>query len=1045
MPQIMVSSAAELSDALAGASGGDEILLNDGNYGSFQFTNLRFQSYVDVRPAAGADRVSFDQIEIANSQYLRIDGVDVSYPTNLTGNAGSVLSINSGSRHIEILDSNIHGKIDGNYQYGRGVEVEDSADVLLKDNFIHNVANGGVFLSVQDIAVIGNQVEDIRSDMFKFAGIEGGVIEDNIGPSRYHAYDGDHRDFIQFQGTSNDIVIRGNVVLPALEARYQGIFMGTSGNKYNNILVEDNIIVNDLNRAISIGAGSNITVRNNTVLSAPGDNLADYGSAKAALILVPSGSTVVNNVSSSYASAATIGANIVAQHTNPNGTAYYGDLYQNATKGLGLTIEDLRPVAGSPVDFGSGMGAERRIAELLGADNAMSGNVAPSAADDTVSVMEDGVVEIDALANDGDADGDRIEVTAVGEPAHGTAGLNPDDSITYTPGDNFFGDDSFSYTIRDAKGGVDSAIVSVTVSAVGDDAPVATDDEVETPAGTATAVDVLANDSDPDGDPLTVANHTRPANGTLADLGGDGFRYTPNPGFVGTDGFSYTIGDGTGRSDTATVSVDVLAAGSGATDSGATDSGATDSGATDSLPKAVFSEGANTFSGSRADAVVLAHDAAHEIATGTLELAFMAETLARRQGLFTKDASHFGTGGHLAVLLEGDDVRVRLQDTRSSHEIRARDVVEAGRDHRLALTFGPDGMALWLDGEKVGANGFTGGLEGNAEPIVVGANQWGSSDGSADRVQDAFEGTIEWVNLYAQVLTEERIKLLAAERGDAGTETAPNAAPAASDDTATVRAGEAVTIDVLANDGDPDGDRLVIVETTAPAHGDLVDAGDGALTYTPVAGFAGQDRFTYTVTDGVLSDTAVVDVTVTEAPAENEASRAEPVFAMLGTKTYDGTRGDVAVIAHAPAFELDAGTISFAFTVEDASRRQGLVSKDAKWNGDGGHFSAYVVDSTLIVRFQDRVGEATLQQDGIEPGRTYAVDAVFGDDGVLAYIDGELFGQSTAVDAGWTSNREVLQVGALGWASAAGDDSFSNPLRGSITDLEIYDQDFGLV
>ena len=68
---------------------------------------------------------------------------------------------------------------------------------------------------------------------------------------------------------------------------------------------------------------------------------------------------------------------------------------------------------------------------------------------------------------------------------------------------------------------------------------------------------------------------------------------------------------------------------------------------------------------------------------------------------------------------------VRLQSTSATHEIRAVNAADLGAEHHLALTFGPGGMQLYIDGMPAGTNPYTGGLEGNAEPIVIGANQWG--------------------------------------------------------------------------------------------------------------------------------------------------------------------------------------------------------------------------------------------------------------------------------------------------------------------------------
>lgn len=92
-------------------------------------------------------------------------------------------------------------------------------------------------------------------------------------------------------------------------------------------------------------------------------------------------------------------------------------------------------------------------------------NDAPVANDDATQTEEDRPVELMVLANDTDAHGDRLSVI-VDAPAHGTAVLNVDGSITYTPTINFDGIDSFTYTVADGSGETDSATITVEVTSV---------------------------------------------------------------------------------------------------------------------------------------------------------------------------------------------------------------------------------------------------------------------------------------------------------------------------------------------------------------------------------------------------------------------------------------------------------------------------------------------------------------------------------------------------------------------------------------------------
>lgn len=182
----------------------------------------------------------------------------------------------------------------------------------------------------------------------------------------------------------------------------------------------------------------------------------------------------------------------------------------------------------------------------------------PNAVDDAAIVAEDsGANTINVLDNDTDADMDPLTVAAVTQGANGTVAItNAGANVSYTPNPNFFGGDSFTYTIGDGNGGFDTATVSVTVTNV-QDAPVANDDNaaVFEDSG-ANVISVLANDFDADGDTLAVVSVTQGANGTVTN-NGTSVSYTPNTDFFGNDSFTYTISDGNGGLDTATVNVAV--------------------------------------------------------------------------------------------------------------------------------------------------------------------------------------------------------------------------------------------------------------------------------------------------------------------------------------------------------------------------------------------------------------------------------------------------------------------------------------------------------
>ena len=183
-------------------------------------------------------------------------------------------------------------------------------------------------------------------------------------------------------------------------------------------------------------------------------------------------------------------------------------------------------------------------------------NRPPLAEDDAFSGDEDTEITGNVLDNDSDPDGDPLTVIANTDPSNGTVTVNPDGSFVYTPEQDFNGTDSFTYTVSDGRGGEATATVTITVNPVNDD-PVAGDDFATTPFNQAVVIDVLANDTDVDGDELSVLSVEQPDNGTVT-INADGtVTYTPDTGFQGTDSFTYVVSDGQGGTDTATVTVTV--------------------------------------------------------------------------------------------------------------------------------------------------------------------------------------------------------------------------------------------------------------------------------------------------------------------------------------------------------------------------------------------------------------------------------------------------------------------------------------------------------
>lgn len=181
-------------------------------------------------------------------------------------------------------------------------------------------------------------------------------------------------------------------------------------------------------------------------------------------------------------------------------------------------------------------------------------NDAPVAVDDIATTDEDTAVTINILVNDSDLDDDELTVDSQ-SAVNGTLILNNDQTLLYTPNANFNGTDTITYTISDGNGGSDTAEVVVTVTSINDE-PVALDDAESILEGTSVTTFVLNNDSDDDGDTLTIISADA-TNGDVTINPDGSLTYTPLVTFVGVENIVYTLQDGNGGQAAATLVVSV--------------------------------------------------------------------------------------------------------------------------------------------------------------------------------------------------------------------------------------------------------------------------------------------------------------------------------------------------------------------------------------------------------------------------------------------------------------------------------------------------------
>ncbi|MFC3690054.1 Ig-like domain-containing protein [Aquipuribacter hungaricus] len=487
---------------------------------------------------------------------------------------------------------------------------------------------------------------------------------------------------------------------------------------------------------------------------------------------------------------------------------------------------------------------------------------------------------LDVLADDTDPDSDTLAIAGVTDAAGGSVTVNQDGTLTYSPRDDFAGRDVFTYTVTDGRGGTSTATVQVDVV---NTAPVAVADTATTPAGTARVVDVLTNDTDPDGDTRRVRSVSpASARGGQVELLGDGtVRYTPGP-VRGTDTFTYVVEDSRGGSDTATVTVTVT----NTVPVAVADSYATQAGA----PVALAVRANDT----DADGDPLTVAVVAGPADGTLGLA------PDGTGTYTPRAGFRGT----------DSFTYRVSDGQGGTSapvtvtVRVNGAPVADDDAEST----PTDQAVTLDVRD-------GDSDPDGDPLTVTAVTQGAH--GAVRVDAA--GTVTYTPSTGWAGTDSFTYTLSDGQGASATGTVTvvtdNADPVAVADVRGTGPGVPVTVDVLANDTDPNvtgadpepsGQELTL---SAPVVDDDADGEaaivDGKVVVTPADGFKGDITVTYTVSDGAGgSDQGTLTVTVSDAA---------PVAAPDGPVT---TGTDASVLVDVLANDVDTNDDPLAVVPE---------------------------------------------------------------------------------------------------------------------------------
>jgi len=498
-------------------------------------------------------------------------------------------------------------------------------------------------------------------------------------------------------------------------------------------------------------------------------------------------------------------------------------------------------------------------------------NNPPEAKDKSVTTEEDMPVPITLEGSDPDED--ELSYTVVESPSHGSlSGTAP--NVHYTPNPNFNGSDSFTFKVSDETADSKTATVSITVMSV-NDTPSAKDDSARTQEDTPIkAIDVLGNDADADDDRLTTSAVTQGRNGSVTINADNTLSYSPKANFCGTDSFTYTISDGKGGTDTATVSVKVKAVNDAPTANN--DSVRTQ----EDKPISIRLSGNDPDGDSLSYSVV--KGPSHGKLSGTApRLRYSPKVNFNGSDSFTFKVSDKKTESEAATVSitvkAVNDAPMAYDDSATTQEDRSISITLAGGD---------------ADGDMLTYH-------------VVTKPSNGSLRGTAPRLRYSPKANFNGSDSFTFKVNDKRTDSTAATVSI--TVKAVNDAPTANDERVTTQEDRSVSIRLSGND--PDGDSLSYSVVKGPSQGRLSGTAP-RLRYSPTANFNGSDSFTFKVSDKTMdSAAATVSITVkavNDAPSFTSAPVTTATVDALYTYDVDAT-------------DPDAGdTLTYSLTIKPA-------------------------------------------------------------------------------------------------------------------------------
>ncbi len=506
------------------------------------------------------------------------------------------------------------------------------------------------------------------------------------------------------------------------------------------------------------------------------------------------------------------------------------------------------------------------------------------------------------LANDIDPDGDTISLATISNPSNGkVSNSKTSGSFTYTPNNGFTGTDQFQYKILDSDGNLSEYTnVYIEVFEAFKRMPIGFSDHYGTLAETPLnigAPGLLGNDTDPDGDVITLAMITGALHGSISNAVTSGsFTYTPDAGFTGEDQFMYKLLDSKGNlSEFVDVTIDVIVTGDlpyGFDDDYVTQKN-------QALTIAAPGVLAN-------DMNVNGNGISLSVITNPTN-GVISNTLISGGFIYTPDIGFTGTDIFTYKMLDrngnpSDYITVIIHVLRAPFGVindyitQVNEPLHIDAPSMLKNDLNPERDAFTLAIITNPANGnISDAVTSGTFTYTPDANFTGS-DQFQYKSLDSEGNLSEFVTVNIEVVESFNRK------------------PLGVGDNYFTQVDEPLHLDapgILINDIDPDGDAISLAIITKPPHGNILNTvTNGSLTYTPNAGFSGNDSFTYKLLDseGNLSDPVIVTIEVSIVNQSPVAMAADIVAECAGS------RGTTVTLDGSGSVDPDGGALQFRWS-----------------------------------------------------------------------------------------------------------------------------------